>query len=169
MDCVVHGVAKSWTKLSDFHFPRVYACIKEKCMYMCSVTSVVWLFCNLMDHGMPSSSNHGILPARILEWVAMYSSRGSSWPRIELCLLPVLHWQAGFTTSPTWEAHQRKIKKKKKKVQWLKRKVCASVHAQSCLTFHDPMDCSPPDSSVLGIFQARILEWVAISYSRGSW
>ena len=115
MDCVVHGVAKSWTPLSDFHFPRVYACIKEKCMYMCSVTSVVWLFCNLMDHGMPSSSNHGILPARILEWVAMHSSRGSSWPRIELCLLPLLHWQAGFTTSPTWEAHQRKMKKKKKK------------------------------------------------------
>ena len=31
-----------------------------------------------------------------------------------------------------------------------------------------PMDCSPPGSSVHGIFQARILEWVAISYSRGS-
>ena len=30
------------------------------------------------------------------------------------------------------------------------------------------MDCSPPDSFVHGIFQARILEWVAISYSRGS-
>ena len=33
---------------------------------------------------------------------------------------------------------------------------------QSCLTLFDPMDCSPPDSSVHGIFQARILEWVAI-------
>ena len=32
------------------------------------------------------------------------------------------------------------------------------------LTFCDPMDCSPPGSSVLGISQARILEWVAISY-----
>ena len=32
----------------------------------------------------------------------------------------------------------------------------------------DPMDCSPPGSSVHGIFQARILEWVAISFSRGS-
>ena len=31
-----------------------------------------------------------------------------------------------------------------------------------------PMDCSPPDSSVCGIFQVRILEWVATSYSRGS-
>ena len=37
-----------------------------------------------------------------------------------------------------------------------------------CPTLCDPMDCSPPSSSVHGIFQASILEWVAISYSRGS-
>ena len=40
--------------------------------------------------------------------------------------------------------------------------------AQSCLTLCDPMDCGPPGSSVHGIFQARILDWVAISFSRGS-
>ena len=39
---------------------------------------------------------------------------------------------------------------------------------QSCATLCYPMDCSPPGSSVQGIFQARILEWVAISFSRGS-
>ena len=39
--------------------------------------------------------------------------------------------------------------------------------AQSCLTLLDPMD-SPPGSSVHGIFQAGILEWVAIFYSRES-
>ena len=43
--------------------------------------SVVWLFCNLMDCCLPGSSLHGILQARILEWVAMPSSRGSSQPR----------------------------------------------------------------------------------------
>ena len=37
--------------------------------------------------------------------------------------------------------------------------------AQSCLTLSDPMDCSPPDSSVHGIFQARVLEWDAIAFS----
>ena len=37
--------------------------------------------------------------------------------------------------------------------------------AQSCLTLHDPMDCSPPGCSVHGILQARTLEWVAISFS----
>ena len=40
--------------------------------------------------------------------------------------------------------------------------------AQSCLTLCDPVDCSPPGSSIHGILQARILEWVAISFSRGS-
>ena len=39
---------------------------------------------------------------------------------------------------------------------------------QSRPTLCDPRDCSPPGSSVHGIFQARILEWVAISYSRRS-
>ena len=39
---------------------------------------------------------------------------------------------------------------------------------QSCLTLWDPMDCSLPASSVHGILQARILEWVAMSFSRGS-
>ena len=42
------------------------------------------------------------------------------------------------------------------------------VCAQSCPTFCDPMDCSPPGSSVHGIFQASIVEWVAISFFRGS-
>ena len=37
--------------------------------------------------------------------------------------------------------------------------------AQSCLTPSDPMDCSPPGSSVPGIFQARVLEWGAIAFS----
>ena len=40
--------------------------------------------------------------------------------------------------------------------------------AQLCATLCDPMDCSPPGSPVHGILQARILDWVAISFSRGS-
>ena len=40
--------------------------------------------------------------------------------------------------------------------------------SQSCLTLYNPIDCSPPGSSVHGIFQARILQWVAIFSSRGS-
>ena len=44
---------------------------------------------------------------------------------------------------------------------WLKVKV-------KLLSLWDPMDCSSPGSSVHGIFQARVLEWVAFSFSRGS-
>ena len=36
---------------------------------------------------------------------------------------------------------------------------------QSCPTLSDPIDCSPPGSSVHGIFQARVLEWGAIAFS----
>ena len=40
--------------------------------------------------------------------------------------------------------------------------------AKSCLTLCDPVDCNLADSSVHGYYQVRILEWVAISFSRGS-
>ena len=45
---------------------------------------------------------------------------------------------------------------------------CEMLVAQLCLTLCDPMDCNPPGSSVHGILQARIMEWVAIPFSRGS-
>ena len=54
-------------------------------------------------------------------------------------------------------ACNRKLKKKRKK---------GSEVAQSCLTLGDPMDCSPPGSSIHGIFQARVLRWVANSFSK---
>ena len=47
-----------------------------------------------------------------------------------------------------------------------RKKVKESEVARSCLTLSDPMDCSPPGSSVHGIFQARVLEWVTISLSK---
>ena len=44
--------------------------------------------------------------------------------------------------------------------------MCGYSGAQSCPTLCKPMDCSLPGSSVHGVFQAKILEWVAISYSK---
>ena len=46
--------------------------------------------------------------------------------------------------------------------------LCCAFITQSCPTLCDPVDCSPPGSSVHGILQARILEWVAVPSSRGS-
>ena len=50
----------------------------------------------------------------------------------------------------------------------IKTGLTACVLTQSCTTLCDPLDCSPPGSSVHGILQARILEWVAMPFSRGS-
>ena len=70
------------------------------------------------------------------------------------CNVYVLNEHALVVTECVYKSH----KKKRKKV------------AQSCLTLCDPIDCSLLVSSVHGIFQARILEWVAISFfRRSSW
>ena len=53
-----------------------------------------------------------------------------------------------------------------KEIMTNKAKMCSVT--QSCLPLYDPLDCSPPGSSVHGISQARTLEQVAISFSRGS-
>ena len=47
----------------------------------CRVAQSCWLFCDPMDYSPPGSSVHGISQARILEWVAISSSRVLSWPR----------------------------------------------------------------------------------------
>ena len=47
----------------------------------------------------------------------------------------------------------------------IKKAAAAAKSLQLCPTLSGPMDCSPPGSSVHGIFQARILEWVAIAFS----
>ena len=62
-------------------------CVPAKSLQLCPT------LCDPMNYSPPGSSVHGILQARILEWVAMPSSRGSSPPRDvpDLCLLCLLH------------------------------------------------------------------------------
>ena len=60
--------------------------------------------CNPMDCSLPGSSIHGLFQGRILEWVAMPSSRGSSWPRARTLSSCVSLAGEFFTTSTTWEA-----------------------------------------------------------------
>ena len=56
----------------------------------------------------------------------------------------------------------------KMNVGWSTVLCCYCLVAKSCPTLCDPVDCSPPGSSLCGISQVRILAWVAISFSRGS-
>ena len=87
----------------------------------------------------------GFSQERILEWVSISSSRRSSQSRVK----------HGF---PALQADSLPLSHQKVKV----------LIAQLCPTLFDPVDCSPPGFSVHGKSQARILEWVAISSSRGS-
>ena len=73
------------------------------------------------------------------------------------CSAVASHCGSWFKTT-TWDQH----------VQTFHSKVKESEVTQSCPTLCDPMDCSLAGSSVHGIFQARVLEWVAISFSRRS-
>ena len=91
---------------------------------------------------------YGILQARILKWVAIPFSRGSSWPRNQTQVSCIA--DRFFTPEPLGKIHAAKS---------------AAKSLQSCPTLCDPMDCSLPGSPVPGILQARTLEWVAISSS----
>ena len=59
--------------------------------------------CHPMDCSLPDPSVHGILQARILEWVAIPSSRGSSWPRDQTCISYVSCIGRFFATEPPGE------------------------------------------------------------------
>ena len=87
------------------------------CVCECMLAQSCPTFCNLMDCMLPGFSIHGILQGRILEWVAMSFSRGSSRPRGWTCISCIA--ERFFT------------------------KVSLVLVAQSCLTLWDPMDCIP--------------------------
>ena len=74
----------SWHPLLFTHHPHlIKPCVHAKSLQLCLT------LCNPMDCSTPGSSVHGILQARILEWVAMPSSRGSSPPRDETSVASV--------------------------------------------------------------------------------
>ena len=112
--------------------------------------------CDPVDYGPPGSSVHGILQARILEWVAIPFSRRSFQFRDQTQVSRIA--SRFFTIWATREAKQKPYLLSNKNISAVKGKV-----AQSCLPL-----CNPMDYVVHEIFQARILEWVAVPFSRGS-
>ena len=109
-----------------------------------------------MDCSLPGSSVHGILRARILEWIVIPFSRGSSPPGIEP-MSPALPG-GFFTIESTGKLLHALV------ILFFTFSMCP----QSCQALCDPIDCSPPSSSVHGILRARILECIVISSSRAS-
>ena len=96
----------------------------------------------------PGHAQSPLLPEalwKLESTTSCFHSNTLVWPLISLCLLRLLmSYQPIYTSA------------------W----VCVST--RSCLILSNPMDCSPPGPSVHGLFQARILECIVISYSRKS-
>ena len=137
--------------------------------------------CNPMDYIV-----HGILQARILEWVAFSFSRGFFQPRDGIQVSCVaggffISWatRETYTSDSLWS---HGLKHARLLCPPLSPGVCANscpwvgdailractLSRFSRVRLCDPTDCRPPGSSVRGILQARTLEWVAIS-SSGAW
>ena len=91
---------------------------------------------------------------KLLEWVAYSFSRASSWPKTWTGVSCIA--SRFFTSWATREAH--------KDIN----KCVLMLVTQSFLTLCDPMDCSPPGFSLHRFLQSKVLEWVAIPFSRGS-
>ena len=137
------------------HFSRVWLCAS------------LWTLCSP-----PGSSVHRILQARILEWVVMPSSRGSSQPQgsnRQSFMSPALV-SGFFTTSTTWKAPGDWTRISciagRFFTAWATREATAAAKSlQACPTLCNPIDGSLRGSSVPGILQVRALKWVAISFS----
>ena len=106
-----------------------------------------------MDRSLPGSSVHGIFQTIVLEWIAVSFSRGSSqsrdWTHVPCIGRQILYHEA--TRRPYTKYESESVS-------------CSVAPVQLC----DPIDCSLPGSSVHGILRARILEEVAIPFSRQS-
>ena len=132
--------------------------------FVCLLIAQLYLtLCYFMDYSPPSSSVHVILQARILAATAAGAAKS-------LQLYPIL-------CDPIEAAHQAPpslgFSRQNTRVachfllQCMKVKSESEV-AQLCPTLCDPMDCSPPGSSVHGTLQARVLEWGAIAFSKNT-
>ena len=114
--------------------------ITQSCLTLCDPTNC----------SPPGFSVHGILEARILQWIAILFSRGSNHG--------LLHCRQILYLRATG----------KSKILLVVTSIVRAQSLQTSPTLCNRMDWSLPGSSVHGIFQARILEWVAMSSSRGS-
>jgi len=72
--------------MSDLTDYSLHCFYNDTCMRVCSVAQACPTLWDPMDYSLPGSSVHGILQVRILEWVAISLSRGSSQPRDQTCV-----------------------------------------------------------------------------------
>ena len=167
------------------HYERLYAAAAAapaKSLQSCPTP------CDHIDSSPPGSPIRGILQARTLEWVAISFSNAWKWnvkvKSLSHVWLFVTPWTAAYQAPPSMGFSRQEFWSG---VPLPSPNVCVTcpfsglpqtviiasylplceLVTQSCLTLRDPIDCSPPGSSVHGILQARTLEWAAIPFSEG--
>ena len=119
--------------------------------------------CDPMVYSLPGSSVHGILQARILEWIAFSFPRYLPNPRTEPTSSAL---QAdSLPSEPPGKPNSCSPLAKCSIFKHNAAAAAAAKSLQSCLTLCDPRDGNPSGSAVPGILQARTLERVAISFS----
>ena len=125
--------------------------------------------CDPIDGSPPGSPVPGILQARTPEWVAISFSNAGKWKvkvkllsRVRLFATP---WTAAYQAPLTMGFSRQEYWSGLPLPSPLPPLKSESEVAQLCLTLCNPVDCSLPGSSVHWIFQAVVLEWVAISFS----
>ena len=89
----------------------------------------------------------------------------SRFSRVQLCVTP---WTAGYQLLRPWDSPDKNTGVGCHFLLQCMKVESESEVTQSCLTLSDPMDCSLPGSSIYGIFQATVLEWGAIAFSKFS-
>ena len=153
-----HRVAKSWTRMSDFtHSLIVY--YQEK----------VFINENSKSWEQISSTKYWISMRKYFRIQASVQHELHCLPREWHCRVRYPHFFK--TREDLLECSRKQVKMTNlttvyNRLSWST--CCCYLVTKSCLILWDPMDYSPPGSSVHGIFLAKILEWVAISFSRGS-
>ena len=123
------------------------------------------------DCSLPGSSVHGIFQARVLEWGAIAfsftHSAAAAAKLLQSCptlYYPIDIWQPTRLPCP-WDSPGKNTGVGCHFLLQCMKVKSESEVVQSCPTLSNPIDCSPPGSSVHGIFQARVLEWGAIAFS----
>ena len=121
-----------------------------------------------MDCGPPGPSVHGIFQARVLEWVAIafsYLGAAAAAKSHQSCPTLCDPIDGSPPGSHPWDSPGNNTGVGCHFLLQCMKVKSESEVAQSSPTLRDPMDCSLPGSSIHGISQARVLEWVAIAFS----
>ena len=142
----VHRVAEGRTQLSDFSFTFYFHALEKEMATHSSV--LAWRIPGTGEPGgLPSMGSHRVghnwsnLAAAAAQWIYCVVLTSALSAKIN----KMINFSKQFSYSYTYIYESE------------------SEVTQLCVTLCNPMDCSPPGSSVHGILQARILEWVAIS------